>query len=142
MQTFLPYKNFYQSARCLDRQRLGKQRVEVFQLLNSIRIIKNGGKPKGWANHPCRKMWQDYSNALVHYGLDVCIAWKERGYKDTCFAKIAAHYDKSLPLIYPDWLGDKDFHTSHKSMLIQKKPEWYKKIWPNTPDNLEYIWPV
>jgi len=72
----------------------------------------------------------------------VCIAWKERGYKDTCFAKIAAHYDKSLPLIYPDWLGDKDFHTSHKSMLIQKKPEWYKKIWPNTPDNLEYIWPV
>lgn len=28
MQTFLPYQNFVASARVLDRQRLGKQRVE------------------------------------------------------------------------------------------------------------------
>ena len=29
MQTFLPYEDFRASARVLDRQRLGKQRVEA-----------------------------------------------------------------------------------------------------------------
>ena len=36
MQTFLPYSSFYQSARVLDRQRLGKQRVETLQILKSL----------------------------------------------------------------------------------------------------------
>ena len=34
MQTFLPYADFAQSAKVLDMKRLGKQRVEVLQLLN------------------------------------------------------------------------------------------------------------
>ena len=37
MQTFLPYSNFKKSAKCLDRQRLGKQRVEA--LKNYIFLI-------------------------------------------------------------------------------------------------------
>ena len=40
MQTFLPYSNFYKSAKVLDQKRLGKQRVEVLQLLNSIKASK------------------------------------------------------------------------------------------------------
>jgi len=36
MQTFLPYQNFTKSAQCLDRQRLGKQRVEAWQILQAI----------------------------------------------------------------------------------------------------------
>lgn len=47
MQTFLPYPSFAESARVLDRQRLGKQRVEVLQLLRALT-----GQTKGWANHP------------------------------------------------------------------------------------------
>jgi len=79
MQTFLPYSNFYESAKVLDQKRLGKQRVEVLQLLNSIKASKEDRPYKGWKNHPCRKMWYtgpeyDYANALVEYGLDVCIA--------------------------------------------------------------------
>ena len=142
MQTFLPYKNFYKSGKVLDMKRLGKQRVEVLQLLNSINALKHGKEYKGWKNHPCRIMWQDHPNALVEYGLDICIAWKERGYKDTCFDKIAVHYDSNQPLTYPKWLGDDDFHRSHRSMLIQKNPDYYKNIWPNEQDDLEYIWPV
>ena len=42
MQTFLPYKNFYECAKVLDQKRLGKQRVEVLQLLNSINASKEG----------------------------------------------------------------------------------------------------
>ena len=29
MQTFLPYKDFGKTAKCLDYRRLGKQRVEI-----------------------------------------------------------------------------------------------------------------
>ena len=107
MQTFLPYRDFYQSAKVLDQKRLGKQRVEVLQLLNSIK----------------------------------CIAWKERGYKDTCFDKIAAHYVSKNDHDYPEWLGRNDIHQSHRSMLIQKQPDFYKNVWPYEKDDLEYVWP-
>lgn len=47
MQTFLPYPSFVESAKCLDRQRLGKQRVEVLQLLKALLVPGSG-----WGNHP------------------------------------------------------------------------------------------
>lgn len=137
MQTFLPYANFGESAKCLDMKRLGKQRVEVLQLLNSFY------KPdyKGWKNHPCREMWRGYEQALVVYGLAICYEWKSRGYKDTCYEKINA-FTKSGDLTVPPWVGREDIHLSHKSRLIQKYPEHYRPLWPDAPDNLEYVWPV
>lgn len=141
MQTFLPYPSFKQSAASLDYRRLGKQRVEVLQLLNSISKLKKGEPVRGWKNHPCRKMWHNYTNALVNYGLDICIEWKSRGYNDTCYDKILAHLDRKMSVVIPPFIGDEKFHLSHKSMLIQKMPDYYKKQWPDVPDNLEYIWP-
>ena len=141
MQTFLPYPSFKQSAAALDYRRLGKQRVEVLQLLNSIKKVKAGEPVKGWKNHPCRKMWHNYSNALVNYGLDICMEWKSRGYNDTCYDKILAHLDRNELIKMPSFLGNEKFHLSHKSMLIQKMPEYYKRQWPDVPGNLEYIWP-
>ena len=82
MQTFLPYSSFIKSVRCLDRQRLGKQRVEALQILNAL-----NGKSKGWTNHPATKMWRGYEEALCLYK-DLCIQeWMERGYKNTMFCK-------------------------------------------------------
>lgn len=141
MQTFLPYPSFKQSAAVLDYRRLGKQRVEVLQLLNSITKLKNNEPVKGWKNHPCRKMWHNYTNALVNYGLDVCREWIARGYKDTCYNKIAAHFNYNEGVIMPPFIENEQFHLSHKSMLIQKMPSFYRLIWPDVPDNLEYIWP-
>jgi len=136
MQTFLPYTDFRESGQCLDMKRLGKQRVEVLQLLNSFH------KPdyKGWKNHPAREMWRGYENALALYGMVICEVWVERGYKDTCWGKINAYFDKSVPVVYPKWVGNYDLHLSHKSNLIRKHPEYYKRLWPDVPDNLEYIW--
>ena len=139
MQTFLPYNNFYKSGKVLDSKRLGKQRVEVLQMLNKI---KGKTKGRGWTNHPCTKMWEKNPNALVEYGLQICIAWKERGFKDTCYEKIQAHYDNRLSNEMPFWFGDERIHTSHKSKLIQKYNNFYKPLWPSVPDNLEYFWPV
>jgi hypothetical protein len=64
MQTFLPYANVKKSVKCLDSKRLGKQRVEAFQILN---ILLNRTKTSGWRNHPAVKMWKGHENALKVY---------------------------------------------------------------------------
>ncbi|MFK5143433.1 MSMEG_6728 family protein, partial [Klebsiella pneumoniae] len=83
MQTFLPYSSFKASAKVLDRQRLGKQRVECLQILNVLFGVKSS-----WANHPAVLMWKGYEGALIEYSLTICEEWTSRGYKDTCAAKI------------------------------------------------------
>lgn len=139
MNTFLPYKDFIKSGKSLDNKRLGKQRVEVLQMLNKIHGITKG---KGWTNHPCTKMWYNTPNALVEYGLRICEVWVGKGFKDTCYDKIKAHFKINLSNNMPDWLGREDLHLSHQSKLIQKDRSFYEPQFPNAPDNLEYVWPV
>ena len=82
MQTFLPYPDFKKSAEVLDFRRLGKQRVEAYQVLRTLLGISDG-----WKNHPCTKMWKGYEGALKEYGLDFCAEWVKREYKDTLTQK-------------------------------------------------------
>jgi hypothetical protein len=130
VQTFLPYADFQQSASILDNKRLGKQRVEVLQLLRG-----------SWSNHPASKMWFGYSNALAEYGLIICEAWIYRGYGDTCWHKIKEYYDPSIRE-YPKWLGLKEFHLSHQSNLLRKDFKYYSIFFRDVPSNLPYYWPV
>lgn len=135
MQTFLPYNDFRDSARVLDRQRLGKQRVETLQLLKAL-----AGETKGWVNHPAAKMWRGYENCLVIYGVAMCDEWIQRGYQDTCREKIMAYRDYNTAVIVPKWLGREDVHASHRSNLLRKDPVYYGQFgWDESPD-LEYVW--
>lgn len=129
MNTFLPFPEFDKSAQVLDRQRLGKQRVEVLQLLKGQ-----------WPNHPAAKMWRGYEHALGLYGLAICREWKARSYKDTCYEKIEALLAPH-PKRLPPWLGDDAFHRAHQSNLVRKLPEHYRRYFPEIPDSLPYIWP-
>lgn len=138
MQTFLPYENFFQSAQCLDRQRLGKQRVETMQIMQTLAGIKNG-----WKNHPAVKMWSGHEDYLMIYQLAIVDEWLKRGYKDSCFEKTA----KALSEIdhvstRPSWLGNKEFHLSHQSNLLRKNYEHYSQFKWQVSDDLAYIWPV
>lgn len=136
MQTFLPYESYDRSAVVLDRQRLGKQRVEVLQILNTIA----SGSTGGWAAHPAVHMWRGHEGQLVRYGLAVCYEWVKRGYRDTCTDKIAAF--GLYPAERPSWLGDPRFHLSHQSNLVRKKPAHYGPFFPGVPDDLPYVWPA
>ena len=163
MQTFLPYYNFASSAQSLDRQRLGKQRVETLQIAKVV-VARHAGVTAGWANHPAVKMWLDSPQALLAYQFAVCSEWTGRGYKDTCLDKTL---DLLRPFVWfdapevfrterplglqmelarvgdlPSWLGDEDFHLSHRSNLLRKDPEWYGHFWEGDPDDLPYVWPV
>ena len=134
MQTFLPYPNLKKSLKTLDNRRLGKSRVEAFQILN---ILLNRTSSKSWKNHPAVKMWQGYENALKIYFNKSVKLWISRGYKNTM--KLEKIEGK---IILPKWLGNKKFHSSHKSNLLRKNAEHYSKFGWVEKDNLDYIWPT
>jgi hypothetical protein len=137
MQTFLVSPVFVQAARALDRQRLGKQRVEAKQILRALR-----GESKGWVNHPAVRMWRGHERMLIFYGITMSEEWIKRGYKDTLWDYFIALLDEYPDKTVPPWLGDWDFHLAHKSNLIRKDPEFYRPMWPDVPNDLPYIWPV
>ena len=148
MQTFLPHPDFEQSARVLDQKRLGKQRVECLQVLRGLTV-----EGYGWRHHPAVKMWTGREEALGRYAFTCCEVWVEGGFGDTCAATIGAELarvgistvrsqaalDRAGAL--PSWLGDEDFHRSHRSALVRKDPDFYGALFPDVPDDLPYVWP-
>jgi hypothetical protein len=134
MQTFLPYPDFIDSACVLDRQRLGKQRVETKQILNALE-----GNSKGWVNHPAVKMWRGYEPALALYGVVMCAMWAERGYVDNLLPFFATRLREDM--VMPSWIGEPEFHRSHQSNLVRKDPAHYGPLFPDVPNDLEYMWP-
>lgn len=138
MQTFLPYADFTASAKTLDRQRLGKQRVEAYQIL--LTNMKRKETTKGaWLNHPIVIMWNGFEYALCQYGIAICNEWIARGYKDTLKDKFLSYKFENTGL--PAWLGNAELHLSHRSKLIQKSPTHYLPLFDsNTPTDLDYIW--
>jgi hypothetical protein len=143
MQTFLISDNPEKTAKILDYRRLGKQRVETIQILNSL-LNLNEGK-RGWKNHPAVKMWRGYEPYLLKVYLKSIIGeWVDRGYKnEKCAIRYKELYNvlKDKEIVEPEWFSE-EFFNSHKSNLIRKKPDYYRKYWKDIPDNIEYIWPV
>ncbi|WP_084958428.1 MSMEG_6728 family protein [Thermoactinospora rubra] len=149
MQTFLPYPDFAQSARALDRRRLGKQRAETIQVLRGLLV-----PGYGWRRHPAVAMWAGYEEALARYGLEICGVWRASGHADTCAGTLRAELRRALGVTavrpqrelalagdLPPWLGDPDFHRSHQSALLRKEPAFYRPRFPSVPADLPYVWP-
>ena len=130
MQTFLPYPEFEKTAAVLDRQRLGTQRVEAYQI---IRAIARGG---GWSNHPIIKMWMGFESALKLYSNVMVEEWISRGYRNT----MEIYALNGLKISYPWWLGIEEFHASHRAALLAKDYCYYSQYgWTETP-GIKYIW--
>ncbi|WP_062353740.1 MSMEG_6728 family protein [Herbidospora yilanensis] len=149
MQTFLPYPDFTATAEVLDDRRLGKQRVEVIQVLRATSV-----DDYGWRHHPAARMWRGYEEALVRYGLEICDRWCSTGRADTCAATLrqdlarftgraAIRTQAALGAAgeLPPWLGDPAFHRSHRSALLRKDPAFYRPLFGDEPDDLPYVWP-
>lgn len=117
MQTFLTQRNFNLSLQQLDTKRLGKQRVEAFQLWllnnklaptgNFVRwldgYVSRSGKENllkpstGWQNHPAALMWRGYEDLLGAYLNTSIKVWVGRGYNNTMeFVPTNTVYD-SIP---------------------------------------------
>ena len=140
MQTFLPWPDFGRSANCLDRLRLGKQRVETLQILKTLATDHGSG---AWANHPAVRMWKGHELVLIQYGQAICGQWTDRGYQDSCAEKISKYKSWFKNRTSPKWLGNDDFHLAHRSNLLRKFPQHYTQFFePGLKPDLSYIWPT
>ena len=129
MQTFVPYPNIHKSVSCLDRRRLGKQRLESWQILNCLCGISS----LRWRHHPAVKMWKGSEEFLKMYMNACIIEWIRRGYKNTM--KIIQGYGSP-----PRWWGA-DIHSSHRAALLFKDISWYNQFgWTEKPE-IKYVWP-
>ncbi|NYI06742.1 hypothetical protein FHU37_003685 [Allostreptomyces psammosilenae] len=145
MQTFLPHPGFATSARLLDDRRLGKQRVETFQILRAL-----VWPSYGWKNHPAVAMWRGFVPALVSYGTAVCAEWTARGHQDSLArqlaeftgGRVAGWAELRERGLLPPWLGRQAVHLSHRSALLRKDPGYYRPLFgEELPDDLPYVWP-
>lgn len=128
VNTFVPFADVRKNAQTLDYRRLGKQRVEAYQIW---RVLQ--GLTKGWVNHPAVLMWKGHTCALAMYCNGMIDEWVLRGYKNTM---------KKLPHCktprFPWWWGWEPIHKSHQSALNRKMPEFYNF---DADPTHEYIWP-
>ena len=132
MQTFLPYKDFQKTFEVLDYRRLGKQRVEAMQILN---ILLNRTERPGWRNHPIVRMWDGYAPALQLYH-NMCIAeWINQGYNNNMLLE-----DITEDIVYPHWLGNDKFHSSHRANLLRKDYGYYSQFGWRENSELPYVW--
>ena len=148
MQTFLPYASFNESAKALDSKRLGKQRVEAKQILIALGygVGEHEGNPNSrWRHHPAVRMWRGHEFYLADYALAVCMEWIRRGYRDTLrdqFLKLWQRTGCSQQQTRPQWIGNSEFHASHRSNLLRKLPSHYSRFGWTEADDMEYVWPV
>lgn len=100
---------------------------------------------RGWVNHPATKMWTGCERALLEYQRAAVTEWTSRGYKDTCLEKTVEIFTRSgtpSELVLPSWLGDEEFHLSHRSNLLRKNPDHYRELFEEgLSDDLPYVWP-
>lgn len=142
MQTFVPSSAGYkESAQTLDNQRLGKQRVETLQIINTLLDPQYG-----WRSHPAVHMWDGHTAALCTYGEAICQEWSDRGMIDNVGPQMRALREIALALgssnEKPEWWGNEALHDSHKSNLIRKDASYYSQKFPTIDENQDYIWPV
>lgn len=149
VQTFVPYPDFAASARVLDPKRLGKQRVEALQIIRALTR-----EQYGWRHHPAVLMWRGHEEALGRFGLTIVEAWTDLGFADTCAATmrkdlaqaevgaIRTEVELAASGDLPPWIGDEAVHLSHQSALVRKDPAYYRAVFPDVRDDLEYVWPV
>lgn len=135
VNTFYIDRNPKITAKILDDKRLGKQRVEAYQIIQVLQ-----GETKGWKNHPAVKSWKGYIPALMYYYNIMVREWKRRGKENNM--KL---YDLSdvKEIRLPYWTSCQKVLDSHKARLIQKEPTYYSSRLETSKESLKYgyIWP-
>ena len=131
MITFVPFADVVQFAKVLDYRRLGKQRVEAYQIWRAL-----NGLSKGWVNHPATQMWKGHTCFLAVYCNAMIDEWVAQGYRN--FMSKLPHCSNPRP---PPWWGWPPVHLSHQAALNRKKPDWYH-FEETEYANWGYVWPT
>ena len=135
--TFLPYPDIEKSLLSLDKRRLGKQRVEAFQIMKAL-----NGETKGWRNHPATLMWKGYEDLLKIYYNKSLEIWEIKGGKNVVLKPVEiSDHTKALEN-KPWWFGFGPLHDSHKAALIRKDSDYSNILSLDSKYlDLGYVWP-
>ena len=131
VNTFVISADLQECVKALDYRRLGKQRLEAYQIWRVLH-----GLTRGWKKHPAVLMWEGYTCFLAKY-CNACIdEWILRGYKNTM--QKLPHCKNPTP---PWWWGLDSVIKSHQASLNRKMPDFYhfdvcQEDWPG------YVWPT
>jgi predicted DNA-binding transcriptional regulator AlpA len=136
MQTFMPSGDYALVAYNLDSKRLGKQRVEAYQILRALT-----GKSMGWIHHPATKMWRGHEYNLAEYGLQMCEEWIRRGHNDTLSDEFIDALNVLPVTPQPWWITNRALQITHQSNLLFKDWGHYSEHY-RVPDDLPYLWPL
>ncbi|KAI8329803.1 hypothetical protein BC941DRAFT_441941 [Chlamydoabsidia padenii] len=141
VNNFIISPKFSETAKILDNKRLGKQRVETFQIINILdRKNKKSKKRVGFINHPAVKSWEGHSEALKQYCNAMLEEWENRGFQNNM-----KYYPVSATVEYPKWIYCDKIHMSHKARLVQKDFQHYSPLFPEVLGTeymkRGYIWP-
>lgn len=164
VQTFLPFDDIEKSLSCLDDKRLGKQRVEAFQILHLLLKLKNCVPQncglscmerfsRTYSNHPAVLMWKGSEKCLQFYLLTSMNIWSTRKSKKgvnfsntKMLENVQALQVSTLPVLtpedYPSWWKNEKFFASHRAMLYRKNPTHYSQFSNDSPKFDDYEWPI
>ena len=147
VNTFLPYASLEATARALDFRRLGKQRVEAWQIWNVLRRAeevhppsdglgdapwdakrawaeeaarlwkKATGKRLGWATHPAVVLWVGHRNGLALYYNAMLVGWEVRGGHNRILQPLLVPEETTLPA----WTRSPALHNAFRWKLITKE---------------------
>lgn len=144
MQVFTAFPDLNKSVCCLDPSRLGNQ---IYREAKTLMM-------DGWPNHPASKMWKNYKIALAQYCLFGLEELERRGRKYPAHKEFFLNIFNSGKLVMPPFIGNEDFHKSHRRALLTKNFEWYKNYFPEDKPfaenelikkgklvRLPYVWP-
>ena len=147
VNTFLPFQDVRASAEALDRRRLGKQRVEAYQIWLVLgraeaayppyddlgdapwaakrawateaarRHHAHTGRRLGWATHPAVVLWIGHRDALAAYYNTMCDVWAERGGRNVLLKPLPAPAEPC----WPAWTADARVHNAFRWQLLRKE---------------------
>lgn len=161
---FIIVPNIQLTADMMDKKRIGKQRIEVKQIIDILEEIdKNGSsKSKSRVSHPAIKSWIGYTNHLKVYFNIIVRKWISYGFKNNyelydiderpynivpcIFDGKTASYDisKFNQYSFPFWVSFPPFYMSHQASLCRKDPLHYRGLLRDELKpflNNGYFWP-
>lgn len=137
MNSFVCDEDYDKAAAALDYRRLGKQRVECYQMLAALT-----GRAVGWRNHPATRAWEGHEKSLAEFAIACHIEWLERGYKDTTLGRMRELAAELPDTDKPWWVSDERWLTNIRGILVMKRPSHYSVHWPTCEPTSKQLWPV
>jgi len=147
VNTFLPYASLEATTRALDFRRLGKQRVEAWQIWNVLTKAESvhpppvglgaapwatkrawmeaaaqrwkaaTGKRLGWATHPAVVLWVGHRDGLAVYYNAMLKGWEARGGHNNVLKPIPVPPETPLP----PWTQSPVVHNAFRWQLLRKE---------------------